>query len=405
MSRTKFGTKVFIAFRHLRSRPFQTFSVVVLIAFSVGLSVALFSLTQGLQSGLVRATEPFDLIVGEKGSPYQLVLNAVFLQDTPMGNISWQSYLELSDDQRVDFAVPLAFGDSWRNYRVVGATSDIARITVGRSRMPWLAVETGRWFQNSFEAVLGAQAAQESGIGVGDTFRTAHGVVIAEGEDEHEHLYRVVGVAKRTYGPYDRAVLVDIRDIWEAHEHHEEEHPRTRPEEGGVTALLVRPNSYRDAYSLAASFQSSQEGSGKQLVFPAQTIVRLFSMIGRGERFLSLVVYAVAGCALLTTLMALYWSGSARRREHRLLHVLGLPRGALVFISWLEGTVPLTAGVLLGELLGRLGAAAAFYALNDATAVQSEVQLSIREFIVPLALLVAGSLGSLATAWHNERAR
>ncbi|MDR2137534.1 MAG: ABC transporter permease, partial [Synergistaceae bacterium] len=103
----KLGTKIFIAFRHLRSRLFQTFSVVTVVAFSVGLSVALFSLTQGIQSGLAKATEPFDLIVGEKGSSYQLVLNAVFLQDTPMGNLPWRDYIALNRDARVDFTVPL----------------------------------------------------------------------------------------------------------------------------------------------------------------------------------------------------------------------------------------------------------------------------------------------------------
>jgi putative ABC transport system permease protein len=290
----------------------------------------------------------------------------------------------------------------------VGTTSDIARITVGKSRAPWLSIETGRWFDGAFEAVLGEQVARESGLGVGDTFRTAHGVVMAgEEQEEHAHLYRVVGVAKKAHGPYDRAILVDIKDIWEAHETHEEgeeeeeEEEHEHEHEGGVTAILVRPNSYRDAYSLAASFQGD---SAKQLVFPAQTIIRLFSMIGQGERFLSLVVYAVAGCALLTTLMVLYWSGSARRREQGLLHVLGLPRKTLVFISWMEGTTLLLAGVLLGELLGRLGAAAAFYALNDATAVDSEIQISIQELAVPLALFLAGSLGSFAAAWHNGRA-
>jgi hypothetical protein len=116
-----------------------------------------------------------------------------------------------------------------------------------------------------------------------------------------------------------------------------------------------------------------------------------------------LAVYAVAGCALLTTLTVLYWSGSARRGEQWLLHVLGLPRGTLVFVSWLEGTAVLLAGVLLGELLGRLGVAAALYALSDATAIDSGTQFSAREFAVPLALLLAGSLGSLAAARHNGR--
>ena len=77
----KLRTKLFIASRHLRSRAFQTFSVAAVVAFSVGLAVALFLVAQGLRLGLVHAVEPFELIVGAKGSPYQLLLNTVFLQD------------------------------------------------------------------------------------------------------------------------------------------------------------------------------------------------------------------------------------------------------------------------------------------------------------------------------------
>jgi putative ABC transport system permease protein len=121
-------TALHIALRHLRSRAFQTFSVVSIAAFSVGLAVALFLLAQGLRLGLIRAVEPFELIAGAKGSPYQLALNTVFLQDVPIGNIPWESYSALSDDARVSFAAPLGFGDSYRGYPVVGTTPDILNL-------------------------------------------------------------------------------------------------------------------------------------------------------------------------------------------------------------------------------------------------------------------------------------
>ena len=141
----RYVTALRIALRHLRSRAFQTFSVVSITAFSAGLAVALFLLAQGLRLGLVRAVEPFELIVGAKGSPYQLALNTVFLQDVPVGNIPWESYAALSDDARTGFAVPLAFGDSYRGYPVVGTTPGILDIRVRASDPPWLRIGEGRW--------------------------------------------------------------------------------------------------------------------------------------------------------------------------------------------------------------------------------------------------------------------
>jgi putative ABC transport system permease protein len=414
-------TALRIALRHLRSRAFQTFSVVSITAFSAGLAVALFLLAQGLRLGLIRAAEPFDLIVGAKGSPYQLVLNTVFLQDVPVGNIPWENCAALSDDARVGFAAPLGFGDSYRGYPVVGTTPDILNVRVRASDPPWLRIGEGRWCfgESEFEAVLGARAAAETGLRVGDVFQSSHGVVqsshgLAAGGGyghKHEEKYRVVGIAETVHGPYDRAIFVPLGVLWKIHDphhaHEDEEdghaHEHGEAEEAHdreVTAILVHPKSYTDAYSLAVSFQRSAD---KQLVFPAQTVVRLFSLMGRGEAFLSAVVWAVGGCALLTVLLVLYWSGAARGRERALLHVLGVPRRTLVFISWLEGTAALLAGTLLGELAGRAGAGAVFALLSRTTAVTPAVPLTWQECLAPAVFLCAGSLGSLAAAWNGSR--
>jgi putative ABC transport system permease protein len=398
----KSSTKLFIASRHLRSRAFQTFSVVAVVAFSVGLAVALFLVSQGLQLGLVHAVEPFELIVGAKGSPYQLLLNTVFLQDAPIGNIGWEDYAELSDDVRVGSAVPLGFGDSYRGYPIIGTVSSLLDVRVRPSDPPWLRITQGRWFEEGrFEAVLGAQAAARSGLRLGDGFRTSHGIVAG---DEHSEEYRVVGIAETVQGPWDRAIFVPLEILQSVHEHeHEGEHESESESEGEgkeVTTVLVHPASYADAYRLAVSYQND---SGKQLIFPAQTAIRLFALIGRGEAFLSIVVYAVEACALLTTLLVLYWSGAARSRERMLLRVLGLPFKTLVFISWLEGTIALSTGAFLGELLGRAGAHAAFSLLGEATAIQPTVPLTLQECLAPLVLLSVGSLSTLAVAWRDAR--
>ncbi|MDR1581397.1 MAG: ABC transporter permease [Synergistaceae bacterium] len=394
----KFRTEIRISLRHLRSRSFQTVSAAAVLALSSALAVMLFILAQGFRDGLIRAVEPFDLIVGAKGSPYQLVLNTVLLRDVPIGNIKWSDHAALSDDARTDFSIPLAFGDSYRGYPVIGTGDGILRIRRGArdAERQWLEVAEGRWFEDEFEAVLGAQTAAESKLRIGDSFRTSHGVVL---EDEHEDLFKVVGIAARVFGPYDRAVFVNIESIWENHAHgdHDEDEEDTHDDDDDkeVTAVLVRPASYPDAYSLAVSFQND---AGKQLVFPAQTAARLFALMGSGERFMSVIVYSVAACSLLTTTLVLYWSNRDRCREKALLGALGASRGSLVIISWLEGIFTLTIGALAGELLGRASAYAAYSFLAGATAIDISVPMTFREAIVPAVMLIAGSFGVLVMA-------
>jgi putative ABC transport system permease protein len=386
-------TKVRISLRHLSSRPFRTISAVFVVALSSALAVMLFLSAHGLKSGLIRAVEPFDIIVGAKGSPYQLVLNTVLLQDVPVGNLKWSDYISLSDDSRVDISVPLAFGDNYRGHPVVGTRDDILLI-LGSPRGPqWLGVSEGRWFEGEFEAVLGARAAVESGLLIGDNFRTSHGIIRG---DEHEDLFKVVGIAARTLGPYDKAIFVSLESVWESHNHDEEGEEKG---EGEVTAVLVRPTSYPDAYSLAVSFQHD---ATRQLVFPAQTVIRLFSLMGNGEQFLSIIACSVAICSLLTTLLVLYWSNRDRRRERALLHAMGVSRETLVIISWFEGTFILAIGALIGDLFGRAGVYAIFRFLGGSTAIDLSAPMTLQEIITPIAMLAAGSFGSFIIALSEK---
>ena len=123
----------------------------------------------------------------------------------------------------------------------------------------------------------------------------------------------------------------------------------------------------------------------------------LFWLLGRSD-----MVGRHHTCALATVFLVLYWAGAARRRERELLHALGASRRELAFISWLEGAMLLLAGLLLGELLGRLGAWAVFSALGGATAVDSSVPLTFQELAAPAALLAAGSLGSLICSYSQQ---
>src|SRR5215510_16414852 len=112
-----------VALAYLRGRLIAS----SLTAFSVALGVALvmstFLLTRGIKDGFIEGTTDYNLIVGAKGSPTQLVLNVVFRIDTPTPNITMAAYEALRRDPLVEIAVPVAMGDAFQGFRYV-ATSD-----------------------------------------------------------------------------------------------------------------------------------------------------------------------------------------------------------------------------------------------------------------------------------------
>lgn len=79
-----------LAFLSILRRPARHMLLLLLLAAACALPVFLLQMTSGLYNGLNRAVEPFPILMGAKGSPYQLVINTVFLRDHPIGNIPYR---------------------------------------------------------------------------------------------------------------------------------------------------------------------------------------------------------------------------------------------------------------------------------------------------------------------------
>ena len=107
-----------LAFLSLWRRPLRYGLLLLLTAVACALPVFVIQLAGGLYQGLNRAAAPFPILAGAKGSPYQLVLNTVFLRDRPIGNIPYGEVETLRQSGKASQVLPLAFGDSYRGFRL-----------------------------------------------------------------------------------------------------------------------------------------------------------------------------------------------------------------------------------------------------------------------------------------------
>ena len=99
-------------------------AVVALIAVAVALGVAVSCQERALRVGSADAAGAFDLVIGAKGSPTQLVLTTVYLQPALLDLMPGGALESLAADPSVAYAAPLVFGDSYRGFPVVGSTAD-----------------------------------------------------------------------------------------------------------------------------------------------------------------------------------------------------------------------------------------------------------------------------------------
>ena len=478
-----------IAWSELRHRPWQTLLLTLLIALAIASSVFIAALSFGMHYGLTKATEPFQQIVGAKGSANQLVLNTVYLKDRPIGNISGDLYQDVKNNPLVKQAIPLAFGDNWRGFRIVGTENTIFDYRVKPQSEPWLKVAEGRRFNAPFEAVIGDGAAKLLGAKIGDTFQSIHGAT-AHGHVHKDQSYTIVGILAPVEGPYDHAVLTDIRSVWLAHEHHhdhdhehehaadaheeghehkheaavhEEEHEHEHEHEaavheeeheheheaavheeeheheheaavheeehehehehapvaaagkpaaqavndgehaataGQVTAVLIQPQGYGQALKLAMEFQQRNDA---QLVFPAQVIIQLFSLMGQGEKMWWYIGAFFIAAALLVVLSTLYLSGLQRLPERAILRVLGAKRSELLTVTlWQNGLIMVLGGIL-GYVLGYAGYLGVRSLMATNTAIALPLTFLKEPLLIALGTMAVGLLASLIPAWLLAR--
>lgn len=434
-----------IAWSELRHRPWQTLLLTLLIALAIASSVFIAALSFGMHYGLTKATEPFQQIVGAKGSANQLVLNTVYLKDRPIGNISGDVYQDVKNNPLVKQAIPLAFGDNWRGFRIVGTENTIFDYRVKPQSEPWLKVTSGRHFNAPFEAVIGDGAAKLLGAKIGDTFQSIHGAT-AHGHVHKDQTYTIVGILAPVEGPYDHAVLTDICSVWIAHDHHDHEHEHAadvheegheheheaavHEEEhehehehppvaaagkpaaqavndgehaataGQVTAVLIQPQGYGQALKLAMEFQQRNDA---QLVFPAQVIIQLFSLMGQGEKMWWYIGAFFIAAALLVVLSTLYLSGLQRLPERAILRVLGAKRSELLTVTlWQNGLIMVLGGIL-GYVLGYAGYLGVRSLMATNTAIALPLTFLKEPLLIALGTMAVGLLASLIPAWLLAR--
>jgi putative ABC transport system permease protein len=383
---------------YLRARPLNTVLSLVLLSLGVATIVLLLLVVSQLEERMHRDARGIDLVVGAKGSPMQLILSGIYHVDAPTGNIPLSSVEMVSSNRMVKRAIPLALGDSWKGYRIVGAPR-------AYPEHYGATLESGRLHDKPMEAVLGAEVAARTRVAVGGTFTGVHGIG-AEGGTEHADApYTVVGILNRTNSVLDRLVLTSIESVWQVHEEHqgpEDEADRKALEEAReVTVLLVQYASPLAAATLPRQINAQSE---LQAASPAYETARLFRIVGVGIEALRAFALVLIVAAGLSVFIALYNALEERRYDLAVMRTLGASRPKLFGLLMTEGVVLSLFGAMLGLGLGHV-LASALGAWLEATQHYPVSGLEWRPeelWLVAVALGV-GVLAALLPAWRAYR--
>ena len=339
-----------LSIAYIRDRALSSALNLLLLALGVATIVVLMLFNEQFQERLDRDAKGVHLVVGAKGSPLQLVLSSVYHVDIPTGNIALAEAEKLRSHRLVASAIPLALGDAYRGFRIVG-TEHAYAANYGA------VVGKGRLWDKAFEATIGARVAEKTGLDIGREFAGAHGVA-GTGEEHGKpgHLYRVVGILKPTGTVIDRLVLTSMESVWEIHKLEEKEKERESkltgekpPEEKEITALLIR---YKSPIAAVTLPRYINRQTGMQAASPGFEVKRLMALVGAGVDTLQGFGLLLVGTAALSMFIALYNAMQERRYDLVIMRSLGATRRKLFAQMLFEGLMMGGAGTLAGIVLG-----------------------------------------------------
>ncbi len=395
-----------IAWKNIWFKPLNTALSIILLTASVAIITLLILLQDQFEKKFSDNIDGIDMVLGAQGSPLQLILSSVYQVDAPTGNIDYTEAKKWMNHRFVETAIPLAFGDNYRGYRIVGTTPAYLE-KYGAE------VTNGKMFDRNFEVVIGSTIAQKLGLKVGDKFFGSHGDA-EEGEVHDDHAYIITGIASQTGKVVDNLILSNIPSVWamhdhehvegehaeenhdehahhdheaaeephdhddhahaeeegaehhhddghehdhseEAHNHEEHDHGHEEmqiSEEGKeITAVLIK---FRSKMGIVTWPRLIPQNTKMQAALPAIEINRLFTLFGIGLDALQYLAYGIMLISGISIFIALFNTLKERKYEFALLRVNGASRMQLLMLVLIESLLLCITGFVFGTIVGRI---------------------------------------------------
>jgi putative ABC transport system permease protein len=359
---------LYLVWRYIAFHRWKTTILVLSITLIIYLPVGLNVLVDQSAEQLTARARATPLLIGAKGSPLELALSSLYF-DADMPALSRFADVARTRESGLADPIPLYVRFAVRSQPIVGTTLEYFDFR-------GLRIVDGRQMTMLGEAVLGAAAARELGVGVGDAIVSSPESVF-DLAGAYPLKMAVVGVLEPSYTADDDAVFVDVKTSWImqglGHGHQDLEaaeaasavlsrdedrivanasvvqyseitednidsfHFHGDNSDFPVTAVLAVPRDQKSGVILQGRFGSEDETS--QILRPVEVVDELLGTVMTIRQFVLAAVTIVGAATLATAILVFMLSLRLRRRERLTLFKIGGSRRAV-------------AGMLMAEIAG-----------------------------------------------------
>lgn len=394
-----------LALRSILSR--KIVLILSLLCFSLSIFLILFvnRVYESTRLGFSNTISDVHLMVGPRTGAYDLLLSSLFGIGIPQGTIPFSELETLRGSPTVDWAIPLAFGDSFEGYRVVGTDeSYFKHYRFGKSQA--LTFSFGEYSPDPFALVLGADVARILGLEIGAQIELVHGFDAGAPEyaTHSDNPFKVSGILQSTGTPVDRQIYASLEGLRAIHSDF-----GIGEEMVGYTlnAILVRLSKISGILELQRNL-ATQKDPPLTVIFPETSLQELWRVLGVVEWAFLIFVWTGFFVSLGIWMSQIFLSMELRERELAIFRSLGMQWKHYCVIVQLEFLAMALMAIGVGMAL--------FYGLGFVMKdwLQSEFGLlldvswlSVKEWRSLLLLLVAFSIFGwipMVLAWRKSLA-
>lgn len=366
----------YLAWCYIRHYRWRTLLLLVCLTLSSFLPLSVQMLVTRFEATLWARSESTPMVLGAKGSRFDLVLHALYYRGETPEMISMADWQQASGTGLVD-AIPLYSDFQARGFPIVGTVPEYFAYRT-------LRVSEGRGLIFLGECVIGASVAEEIGLQVGDSLMSDPENVFNIAGD-YPLKMRVVGILEATETVDDSVVFVDTKTAWIiagiGHGHQEVNaesddsvvlrregsnvvanaallpfmevtesnrdsfHFHANPEDRPLSALLIVPHDVKSGTLFRGRYQDPS--SRVQVLRPREVVNELMATVMQVKRFLDVNFVLVAVVAGLFLSLVVLLSLRLRDQEMETLYLLGCRRGTVWTLVGTELLLVLLASGLL----------------------------------------------------------
>lgn len=381
---------LYLAWRYLTYHWLTTIWLVGCISLTLYLPIASRVVVQRFQLELQHRAASTPLIVGAKGSRFELAINALHFTGEPPESLTYGQFKEMRDTELAS-VIPLhvryrtrSFSDEPDGYAIVGTSLDYFSFR-------GLHTREGNLFAQLGDCVIGSEVARRQSLRPGD-------VLMSQTQNAYDLVasqplkMKVVGVLNPSHSDDDLAVFVDVKTAWVieglGHGHEDLQQPENEqlllgkdgeelvanaavtqyieitpenissfhfhgnPNKFPITAVIAMPHDKKSGLLFEGNFVGSQQPL--QVIHPTEVMDELLQRVFRARRFFDVAVIVVTLVTTLFVALVALLSRRLREREMNTLFKIGCAPYTILGMQLVELSIVVGLSLLFAGSLAAI---------------------------------------------------